>query len=145
MLTTPPPYQEFSPPSINDSKPLFAVVLGIGGVYCLTFLCCLCICLNKLSEIIQNPDHSRNTISAEIVFANNEQNNNDLIALSRDSLTGRVFGGSARRYIPTIIASNTSEPSTHLVRPAPSIPTNDQILTGVVVESPRVNSSTTPR
>jgi len=141
MLTTPPPYQEFSLTSINDSKPLFAAVLGIGSVYCLTFLCCLCICLNKLSEIIQNPDHSRNTISAEIVFPYNQQNNS-ISNNSSNSISSRIFGGNNSIVLAT---NNNQSTDASPVRPAPSIPTNDQILTGVVVESQGVNSSTRPR
>ncbi len=133
MFTTPPPYQASSPPSIEDAPFLIPIISTIASFGILMVTCCLAhglinFCINGNRRSSGNP-----VAVAEIVFANDEQNNNDLIALSRDSLTGRVFGGSATRYIPTIIASDTSGPSTHLVRPAPSIPTNGQILTGVVV------------
>ncbi len=145
MFTTPPPYQSFSPFSINESNPLIPIIfisssIGIFLVGCgLTYAC-----MNILPRRNQLPS-TDDVANADIVFANNEQNNNDLIVLSRDSLIGRVFGGSAGRDIRIIIASNTSEPSNHLVRPAPFIPPDSQILTGVVVESLGVNFSTIPR
>jgi hypothetical protein len=134
MFTTPPPYQASSPPSIEDAPFLIPIISTIASFGILMATCCLAhglinFCING------NRRPSGNSVAvAEIVFANTEQNNDDLIPLSRDSLTGRVFGGSTGGDIPTIIAPNTFEPLTNLVRPAPSIPTNGQILTGVVVE-----------
>jgi hypothetical protein len=74
---------------------------------------------------------------ADIVFAENQHNDNSNISRYFSSLLGET-----NNLTPSINPSRTLD---NYVRPAPFIPPDSQILTGVVVSLQGEDSSTRPR